>query len=185
MESTVQHEITLACIALLQKNAADSDKTRKRNGLSGLAGSERLALLFWRIHQFEIAMEPERRRQAEAEHRRQMVERERQAEVSRHNRKEQREWLRQEARRGTLEEQLRHALAKADATLHSFSELPNTDGSSRHLVVEWSDNGQKRRYRSTLDTGLSVVASGICLSGRDRDFDLTSLVSVMTDAPWA
>ncbi len=136
--------------------------------LSGLAGSERLALLFWRIHQFEITLEPGR-----------------QAEVLRHNHKQQREWLRQEALRGTLEEQLRHALAKADATLHSFSELPNVDGSSEHLVVEWSENGQRRRYRSTLDTRLNVVASGICLSDRDRDFDLTSLVSVMTNSPWA
>ncbi len=155
------------------------------NFLSGLAGSERLALLFWRIHQFEIAMEPERRRRGEAEHWWQTVERERQAEVRRHTHKQQREWLRQEARRDTLEEQLRHALAKADATLHSFSELPSADGSSGHLVVEWSENGQRRRYRSTLDTRLSIVASGICLSGRDRDFDLTSLVSVMTDFPWA
>ncbi len=153
--------------------------------LPGLAGSERLALLFWRIHQFEIAMEPVRRRQVEAEQRRQAVERERQAEVRRHNRKQQRAWLRQEAWRDTLEEQLRYSLTKADATLHSFSELPNTDGSPGHLVVEWSENGQKRRYRSTLDTRLSVVASGICLSGRDRDFDLTSLVSVMADSPWA
>src|SRR5216683_6586230 len=33
MHENVQHEITLACIALLQKNAADSQKARKRNVL--------------------------------------------------------------------------------------------------------------------------------------------------------
>ncbi len=33
MESNIQHEIALACITLLQKNAVDPDKTRKRNGL--------------------------------------------------------------------------------------------------------------------------------------------------------
>jgi hypothetical protein len=48
--------------------------------------------------------------------------------------------------------------------------------------VEWSARGERYRYRSTLDPNLAVVSSGICLSGRDSDFDLTSLVSVMHGA---
>ncbi|HLG77627.1 MAG TPA: hypothetical protein VKX46_14510, partial [Ktedonobacteraceae bacterium] len=75
--------------------------------------------------------------------------------------------------------------AKADAVLHSFSELPDTQGATRQIIVEWSMQGQQYRYRSTVDTRLSVVSSGICLSGRDHEFDLTSLVRVMTDSPWA
>lgn len=151
--------------------------------LPGLAGSERLALLYWQIRQTELALAVQRRQSAEAErHRRAEVERRRRAEVRRQNREQQREWLRQEAIRSHLEEHLRHALAKAGATLLSYSEIPNAGGSPGQLVVEWSESGQRRRYRSTIDPRMTVVSSGICLSGRDRDFDLTSLVSVMTDS---
>ncbi len=153
--------------------------------LSGLAGSERLALLFWQIHQLDSTMEAARRQQSEAEHNRQETERLRQAEVRQRNRHQQREWLRETRMQSQLEGRLRHALAKADAVLHSFSELPDTQGATRQIIVEWSMQGQQYRYRSTVDTRLSVVSSGICLSGRDHEFDLTSLVRVMTDSPWA
>jgi hypothetical protein len=82
----------------------------------------------------------------------------------------------------SLEQRLRRALARADAELHSFSEAPAHDGEPAHLVVEWSRQGQRYRYRSVVAKNLTVIASGICLSGRDDDFDLTSLVSVMADA---
>ncbi len=162
----------------------DASTQATEDFLPGLAGSERLALLFWRIRQVEIEMEPVRRQQAAGERRRQEIERERQDELRRQNHRQQRNWLRREARHSTLEALLQHALAKADGTLHSFSEIPNADGSPGHLVVEWSEQGQRRRYRSTIDARLGVVSSGICLSGRDREFDLTSLVSVMTQSPW-
>jgi hypothetical protein len=94
--------------------------------------------------------------------------------------------LREQAAGRRLEERLRQALAKADATLHRFVEVAEADGLPPVLVVEWSQRGQTRRYRSTVGANLAVVSSGICLSGRDGDFDLTSLVSVMRDAPgWA
>lgn len=146
--------------------------------LPGLTGSERLALLYWQIRELEAALEKERRQQAEAERKRQIKERQR-------DHQKQIEWLREQKKRRTLEERLHHALSKADAILHSYSEITNTDGSISHIVVEWSEQGQRRRYRSTIDPNLSVVSSGICLSGRDRDFDLTSLVNVMTGSPWS
>lgn len=149
--------------------------------LPGLAGSERLALLYWQIRQIEIATEPERRLRARQQTE---AERKRQAAARQQSHQKQQEWLRQEMLRTRLTERLQHALAKADAVLHSYSEIPNADGTPGHLVVEWSDQGQTRRYRSTLDPHLGVVSSGICLSGRDREFDLTSLVNVMTDTPW-
>jgi hypothetical protein len=137
--------------------------------LPGLAASERLALLYWRIHQLEQSF-PAITQISE--------------QISRQNRQEQRAWLSQQARRAALESNLRHALNKADATLHSFSEVIAPDGAVTQLVIEWSEQGQVRRYRSTIDPHLTVVSSGICLSGRDHDFDLTSLVSVMTDSDW-
>ena len=127
----------------------------------GLAASERLALLFWHIRQLELegTLHPQ-----PGNHRSQ---------------REQQAWLRQQAGQSRLELRLRHALSKADAILHSFVETTNPDGSPGPLVVEWSEHGQTYRYRSTIDPNLTVVSSGICLSGRDNDFDLTSLVSVM------
>ncbi|HLI70231.1 MAG TPA: hypothetical protein VKV19_10790 [Ktedonobacteraceae bacterium] len=133
--------------------------------LPGLAASERQALLYWRIHQLEQSL-PSAARLAE--------------QIPHQSHREQRAWLSQQARRLGLEESLRHALAKADAALHSFSEDLAPDGSLRQLIVEWSEASQIRRYRSAIDPHLTVVSSGICLSGRDRDFDLTSLVNVMT-----
>ena len=161
--------------------------------LPGLAGSERQALLFWQIRQMEIALEPVRRQQAIGERRRQEVERQRRqeaerqhlAEVRQRNRQQQQQWLQEQRQHSQLEVRLRHALAKADATLHSYSEIPDRNGSPGHIVVEWSGQGQRYRYRSMVDLSLTVVSSGICLSDRDRDFDLTSLVKVMTDSPWS
>ena len=99
------------------------------------------------------------------------------------NPRRQRELLHRMAGIARLERRLRQALAKADATLQSYSETTNPDGSPAGIVVEWSDSGGRHRYRSVLDPDLDVVSSGVCLSGRDGDFDLTSLVSVMAAAP--
>jgi hypothetical protein len=98
------------------------------------------------------------------------------------NHREQEAWLRRRAQADRLEDRLRYSLARADATLHSYQVLPGRDSVPEALVVEWTARGQSYRYRSTLDPDLSVISSGICLSGRDRDFDLTSLVNVMEGA---
>jgi hypothetical protein len=138
-----------------------STQEASQDFLPGLASSERQTLLFWRFHQLELAH----------------------AEETRHVQR-----LQQRARLNqlSLEEKLRYELAKADATFHSYSEVIASDGSVSQLIVEWSERGQTHRYRSALDPRLTVVSSGICLSGRDQDFDLTSLVSVMTASPdWA
>jgi hypothetical protein len=82
-----------------------------------------------------------------------------------------------------VEEMLRHALAKAGGRLISFREMEATQGQAGYLVVEWSDGSETHRYRSTVARDMTVISSGICLSGEDRKFDLTSLVSVMEHRP--
>lgn len=154
----------------LRDEAAKQEAEPTEKFLAGLAGSERLALLFHHLHRLEQAERAGNRTAPTG-----------QPEAMPRNQREQREWLRQQAGRNRLEQQLRYALKKADATLHSYSETLNPDGTPGQLVVEWSERGQNYRYRSVLDRGLTVVSGGICLSGRDRDFDLTSLVSVMSD----
>jgi hypothetical protein len=135
--------------------------------LPGLAGSERHALLYVQMRALELADRAEQAREVVARHR---DPRRRQDEV------------RRLAHSAQLERRLRRALRKADATLHSYAEMTGPDGTPAGIVVEWSEHGERHRYRSVLDPDLSVVSSGICLSGRDGDFDLTSLVSVMADA---
>jgi hypothetical protein len=158
---------------------ATTDIEHLETFLPGLAGSERLALLFWQMRQIELAL-PGVSQQAQ----RSSVQNQSDAGLLPREASQQRAWLQQQARHRQLEHGLRHALAKADATLHSFSEIPPSAHTAGHLLVEWSEQGQTRRYRSTIDAQLTVVSSGICLSGQDRDFDLTSLVNVMSDAPW-
>lgn len=145
------------------RTAADQENNQEI--LSGLAASERQALLFWRLRQLELSLAESTRLTEQARHQ---------------SRWEQDAWLSQQVRQLSLEDQLRHALAKADATLHSYSEVTAPDGSVCQLKVEWSELGQAHHYRSYLDPHLTVVSSGICLSDRDHDFDLTSLVSVMS-----
>ena len=82
-----------------------------------------------------------------------------------------------------LEDSLRHALTKANAQLLSYREMPGVSGQPGYLVVEWSDGQETHRYRSTIARDMTIISSGICLSGEDRKFDLTSLVSVMVDRP--
>ena len=149
------------------RSAADREENAEEAMLPGLAASERQALLFWHLRQLELSLSDSTRLTQE---------------IRQRPREEQRTWLGQQARLRTLEGRLRHALAKADATLHSYSEVVAANGSVSQLIVEWSQLGQTYRYRSVLDPSLSVVSSGICLSGRDNDFDLTSLVDVMADA---
>jgi hypothetical protein len=80
-----------------------------------------------------------------------------------------------EARRDQTEDRLRDALAHAGAKLQGYLER---DDSYR---VEFTV-GRRKHVSVVGKKDLSVQVAGICLAGRDRKFDLQSLVSVLREA---
>ncbi len=71
------------------------------------------------------------------------------------------------------EKRLAAALKQGGGNLEKFSK--RTD----HWLVEWTTADGLRHTSAISKNDLTVISSGICLSGRDRDFDLQSLVGVM------
>jgi hypothetical protein len=74
------------------------------------------------------------------------------------------------------ESQVRDALETGGASLVG---IERSDGSLR---VTWDRQGH--RSVTLIDPDLTVVSAGICLSGEDDKFDLTSVIGVVLDSPW-
>ena len=74
-----------------------------------------------------------------------------------------------------IERRLERALDFAGAKLVSYSEMEDT------YRVRWTAD-DREHISAIKKEDLSVLSSGICLSGQDEDFDLTSLVGVMREA---
>ncbi|HEY9853967.1 MAG TPA: hypothetical protein V6D28_31145 [Leptolyngbyaceae cyanobacterium] len=81
-----------------------------------------------------------------------------------------------------FEEQMQHqrdekriaaALRQGGGELHSFRDRENS------WLVEWTTGDGEHHTSAISKQDLTVMSSGICLSGRDRDFDLQSLVGVI------
>lgn len=70
---------------------------------------------------------------------------------------------------------LTRALQRGGGSLRSFS----LDGDS--FQVHWQDSHGTVRFSRIRRNDLTVLSSGICLSDRDSDFDLTSLVGVIEE----
>lgn len=70
---------------------------------------------------------------------------------------------------------LTRALARGGGSLRSFSLNGDT------YQVSWQDSRGEDHFSAIRRDDLTVLSSGICLSGRDSDFDLTSLVGVMEE----
>jgi hypothetical protein len=73
------------------------------------------------------------------------------------------------------EKQLRQALKLGGGELHQFQDRGD------YWTVDWITADGTRHTSAIAKDDLTVVSSGICLSGRDRDFDLQSLVGVMEE----
>lgn len=76
---------------------------------------------------------------------------------------------------GFEEGRLRAALARGGGELLSYS------SDAEVYQVHWRDSLGCDHHSCIRRDDLTVVSSGICLSGRDADFDLTSLVGVMEE----
>ncbi|QLE42565.1 hypothetical protein FD723_20435 [Nostoc sp. C052] len=76
------------------------------------------------------------------------------------------------------EKRLRKALQIGGGSLTQFHDRGD------YWTVDWTTADGVRHSSAIAKTDLTVVSSGICLSGRDRDFDLQSLVGVMEQQEW-
>jgi hypothetical protein len=74
---------------------------------------------------------------------------------------------------GAQEARLRRALETGGGSLRAYTDH------GTHWTVEWTDRRGVRQTSAITKDDLTVVSSGICLSGQDRNFDLQSLVGVM------
>ena len=74
------------------------------------------------------------------------------------------------------EERLNQALQLGGGRLRRYTDRGD------YWVVEWTTQGGRRHTSAIGKNDLTVISSGICLSGHDRDFDLQSLVGVMEGA---
>jgi hypothetical protein len=79
--------------------------------------------------------------------------------------------LRERRAGGRLEE----ALQTGGGSLRSHQDRGD------YWLVEWTDRAGVEHTSAIGKQDLTVISSGICLSGQDRDFDLASLVGVMAD----
>lgn len=72
------------------------------------------------------------------------------------------------------EKRLREALRMGGGELNSFQ-----DRGEDYWLVEWTTSTGEHHSSAIYKKDLTVASAGICLSGRDRDFDLQSLVGVV------
>ncbi|MEC4985099.1 MAG: hypothetical protein SAJ37_04500 [Oscillatoria sp. PMC 1068.18] len=87
-------------------------------------------------------------------------------------RQKKRKWeLRREAQ--NEENKIREALRQGGGELDIYRSRGD------YWQVEWLTANGERHVSAIAKNDLTVISSGICLSGRDRDFDLQSLVGVI------
>ncbi|RCJ14601.1 hypothetical protein A6S26_10870 [Nostoc sp. ATCC 43529] len=76
------------------------------------------------------------------------------------------------------EKRLKKALQMGGGELKQFQDRGD------YWTVDWTTADGVRHSSAIAKTDLTVISSGICLSGYDRDFDLQSLVAVIEQQEW-
>jgi len=71
------------------------------------------------------------------------------------------------------EKRLKKALKLGGGNLQEFQDR------GEYWTVHWTTTDGEEHTSAIAKNDLTVVSSGICLSGRDHDFDLQSLVGVI------
>ncbi len=84
--------------------------------------------------------------------------------------------VRERDERKRTEHRIAEALRRGGGALVEFRDGEDV------WVVEWTTGDGEPQYSVVTKDDLTVVSSGICLSGQDRDFDLQSLVGVIERA---
>ncbi|MBX3150244.1 hypothetical protein KF728_08870 [Candidatus Obscuribacterales bacterium] len=154
-------------IARKFRDALDRDVLPDEVRISGATPSELFAyrIIFFSRHPELAPVEPQPEQQVANE----IIETSSQDSFSMQGGVHRNQWVNSDLRR------LRDALAHAGARLDGYW----TNGSSE-MTVRYIVDGHTHTANVRLHD-LTVVSSGICLSGRDQDFDLTSLVGVMRE----
>jgi len=114
---------------------------------------------------YELALQQTEAYQQQRQHRRQVRE---QQETPSQRRRRHRELLAQRD-----EQRLRQALHQGGGELREFRDR------GEYWQVEWTTSDGQHHSSAIDKDELTVISSGICLSGYDRDFDLQSLVGVI------
>lgn len=77
--------------------------------------------------------------------------------------------------KGYLERKLEQALGHAGGRLIDYTEQ------GKEIVVRWKVGESETVSRVKNSGSFGLITAGICLSGEDQKFDLTSLVSIVAD----
>lgn len=75
------------------------------------------------------------------------------------------------------QKRLEKALKKGGGELKQYQDRGD------YWTVEWKTGDGEEHWSAIAKSDLTVISAGICLSGRDRDFDLQSLVGVIEQSP--
>lgn len=76
----------------------------------------------------------------------------------------------------SIQERLQQALALGGGDLESYRDQGDS------WQIRWRTRDGQQHTSAIHKSDLTVIGAGICLSGRDQDFDLQSLVGVVEDA---